>query len=203
MTYEQFHQLVTGSPHPVILVEGTRDLPASAVADLEQFGRRLATDYPHAVFRTGNAKGADEAFASGIKAVDPKRLQYVLPYAGHRQHAVDALSYQIALTELSCVAEERAAYHTAQSSPEYRTMIDKRAIVPQLRSKARYLLRDTIKVTGATESALLPATVGIFYVHKDNPMKGGTGHTLRVCTIQCVPVAFQDEWMHWPATPPA
>ncbi len=31
-----------------------------------------------------------------------------------------------------------------------------------------------------------------------DPMKGGTGHTIRVCQRPGVPVVFQDEWMKWP-----
>ena len=45
----------------------------------------------------------------------------------------------------------------------------------------------------------VPATVGIFYVNRADPMKGGTGHTIRVCRKLGVPVAFQDEWRHWPS----
>ena len=197
MTYEQFDSLVRENQQPVILVEGTRDLCESHIETLVEFGKRLATVYPHAVFRTGNAMGSDEAFAKGIKSVDSSRLQYVLPYTGHRQNTIDSSSYQIAVTEISSETQEKAICYTSDSSPEYRTMIEKRNAVPKLREKVRYLLRDTIKVIGAAECALSPATVGIFYVNQDDPMKGGTGHTIRVCGKQGVPVAFQNEWMNW------
>lgn len=200
MTREQFHILVITTRRPVILVEGTRRLPESDADKLVVFARHLAGEYPHAVFRTGNAKGSDEAFARGVTAVDPERLQYILPYSGHRKRAVHRASYQFALTELTSFAEERVAYQTTQSSPEYASMLQRRNTVPQLRSKARYLLRDTVKVIGNRESGLAPATLGIFYVNAGDPLGGGTGHTIRVCRQHDVPAVFQDDWLHWPAT---
>jgi hypothetical protein len=197
MDFPTFHSLVTTHPRPVILVEGTRDLPDADRPQLVSFAKRLAEFYPHTIFRTGNATGSDEAFAEGVRAIDPSRLQYVLPYAGHRKQGRDASSYTIALTELPIAAEERAAYVTKTSSPEYVRIMDKRNSVPQLKSKARYLIRDTLKVTGDDDSELAPANVGIFYVNAADPMKGGTGHTIRVCNKQDIPIATQDEWMRW------
>lgn len=76
-------------------------------------------------------------------------------------------------------------------------MLAKREKVPSVGAKARYLLRDTLKVTGSPENGLPPATVGLFNVNAADSMKGGTGHTIRVCRRRGVPVAFQEEWMGW------
>ena len=198
MDYPTFRELVEETSQPVILVEGTRNLPESDVDLLVKFAARLATLYPHAVFRTGNAKGSDEAFANGIKEVDPSRLQYVLPYARHRQKSIDVHSFQIALTDMPDAVEERAADRTVQSSPQYKELLANRNAGPQMQAKARYLLRDTMKVIGAAETALSQATMAFFYVNREDPMKGGTGHTIRVCQKHGIPVAFQDEWMGWP-----
>lgn len=197
MNYGTFCDLVEESEQPVVLVEGTRNLPSSDVDVLVNFAARLASLYPHMLFRTGNAKGADEAFAKGVKAVDPSRLQYVLPYARHRQKEIDATSLQVAFTDMPDAVEDRIARYTAQSSPHYGDLVANRHAGPQREAKARYLLRDTMKVVGVAEIALHPATAAIFYVNPEDPMKGGTGHTIRVCQKQKVPVAFQDEWMHW------
>jgi hypothetical protein len=68
-------------------------------------------------------------------------------------------------------------------------------------SKATYLLRDTLKVTGSEALGLAPAALGIFFVNEADPTGGGTGHTIRVCGVQDVPVAEQSEWKNWvPAT---
>lgn len=58
------------------------------------------------------------------------------------------------------------------------------------------LLRDTIKVV-VLEGELPGATVGIFYADVTDPMKGGTGHTIRVCRPNGVPVILQDDWVKW------
>ena len=179
----------------IILLEGTRKVPSADAPALRAFAAELARRYPHALFRTGNASGSDELFAEGIASVDPSRLQYVLPYAGHRKSKLNPVSYAIALSDLSGVHEEDVAWHTKQATPKNERVIDKRNEVPQLKSKARYLMRDTLKVLGSTEHELAPATLGIFYVNPADPEGGGTGHTIRVCRQHHVPVFTQNDWI--------
>lgn len=197
MNYSEFLKYVKQYERPVILVEGTRKLPDSDRPKLVELGKTLAKALPMALFRTGNAKGSDEAFAEGIQQIDPTRLQYILPYQKHRKDSISGQSYQVALTEISSVAEEQAVYLTKESSPEYSSLLEKRNKIPLLKAKARYILRDTIKVTGVAELSLRPATLGIFYLNPENPMQGGTAHTVRVCRKQKIPVITQDEWMAW------
>lgn len=198
MTFDEFHLIARTHARPVILVEGTRDLPESDAETLAAFSAWLAHSYPNAMFRTGNADGSDSAFARGVARVDPSRLEYVLPYGGHRKKAIAPESHCIPLTEIPRIEEERAVYHTAQASPEYESLLAKRDFIPKLRAKSLYLLRDTLKVVGSESAALETATFGIFYVNRADPMKGGTGHTIRVCRKLGVPVAYQDDWLHWP-----
>jgi len=63
--------------------------------------------------------------------------------------------------------------------------------------KLTYLLRDTLKVLGSSSLKLPPATCGIFYVNESNPLAGGTGHTIRVCQTEHVPVMDQKTWLAW------
>ena len=97
MTFTEFHLIVGASARPVILVEGTRDLPDADANTLAAFSAWLAGSYPNAVFRTGNAEGSDSAFARGVARVDPSRLEYILPYGGHRKKAIapDALCFPL------------------------------------------------------------------------------------------------------------
>ena len=195
--YTEFHALVVNHRRPIILVEGTRDLPDVDRPKLVAFARWLAETYPKAIFRTGNAKGADEAFADGVESVNPARLEYVLPYTGHRKKKNPSPAHFVALDAMPPLAEKRTLFSTEQASPEYASLLAKRDQVPKLKAKASYLLRDTLKVTGADELELNKAVFGIFYVNPADPMKGGTGHTIRVCRTLDVPIAFQDEWMTW------
>jgi len=63
----------------VVLVEGRRAVPELDHARLVAVGEWLAREFPAALFRSGNAEGADSLFATGVGKVDPCRLQLVLP----------------------------------------------------------------------------------------------------------------------------
>ena len=118
MNYTEFLDYTDKYDCPIILVEGTRSLPEGDRHCLVALGERLAKELPNAIFRTGNAEGSDEAFAEGIKKIDPARLQYLLPYPKHRKMKIEESSYKIALSEIPSVAEERAVYHTKKASSE-------------------------------------------------------------------------------------
>jgi hypothetical protein len=198
VTYHEFHELITVSLHPVVLLEGTRQLPAGRKYNaVVRFAEWLARRYPLAVFRTGNAKGSDDAFAKGVKRVDPSRLQYVLPYSGHRTKEIEASSYQFSMDDLESSMTELVDRYTIAASPERSSMFKRKdaALPPKVHAQAQYLLRDTLKVIG--NKAMGPASVGLFYVNEDDPTKGGTGHTIRVCRACSVPVIFHDEWLTW------
>ncbi len=197
-SFETFHAVVSQHPRPVILIEGTRDVPEQDYPKLVAFACGLAKRYPHAVFRTGNAKGADAAFAEGVGSVDRSRLEYVVPYEGHRRKQMAEGSRSVALNQVTPLLEKQVLDQTEAASPEYGSLLAKRDRVPRLKAKADYLLRDTLKVSGAEELELHKASFGIFYVNADDPMKGGTGHTIRVCNTLNTPVVFQSEWMKWP-----
>ncbi len=78
-------------------------------------------------------------------------------------------------------------------------------------AQAACLIRDTLKVTGMAESACrvvtadraesaLPIpTAALFWIDPADPGAGGTGHTIRVCRLQGVPVVFQNHWQAWSA----
>jgi hypothetical protein len=181
---------------PVILLEGTRDVPPDREPVLIRLGAMLAKEFSHALFRSGNAPGSDTLFARGVESVDPERMQIVTPTAGHRKKNIHPSSYVVPLSKISAVNEESIAYHTTAASPVNHRLIEKRNEVSQLKAKANYLLRDTLKVLGDPENELAPANAAIFYT-KPDPMSGGTGHTIRVCRQHNVPVFLQADWLTW------
>lgn len=197
MTCDDFKRIISAVDSPVVLLEGTRKLAGGDADCLHKFGRCLAETFPAVVFRTGNADGADRAFARGVGEVDESRIEYVLPYKGHRAKKLCEDSYRIALDELPEGAEESVVAASLTASPKYASLMASKDRIRKLRAKANYILRDTMKVTGANNIDLRPASAGIFYVNTEDPMLGGTGHTIRVCREQGVPVAFQDAWMGW------
>jgi len=202
MTWNKFISTVSSQEAPVILLEGTRQLPEDDTHLLTAFARKLATVFPHAVFRSGNAAGADDAFAAGILSVDPKRLQYIIPTHGSRKKFRSPSAIAFSLEELSAEKIDRLADETVAASPEYASMMKSRHSSRRLANLAAYLLRDTLKIVGYGET-FPPATFGIFYVNPDKPAGGGTGHTIRVCKRHNIPIATQNDWMTWDLPKPA
>ncbi len=189
---------------PVILLEGTRNLPSADRPSLVALGQLLAERLPDAVFRTGGADGADDAFAEGVRGLDPRRIEYVLPRSSHRCGTRHASSPIYSLEAVDDSHLRAIADHTAAASPDYRRLTD--YFIHERRdgasaAKTRYLLRDTLKVVGAPALGLRPAAAGIFYVNADDPFAGGTGHTVRVCMSAGIPYVFQHRWRGWLGPP--
>ena len=194
--YENFKSAVAGVSQPIILLAGSRKVPAKLQEKLVGLGSFLASEFPQAVFRSGNADGSDALFAQGVNVVDPARMQLVTPSKGHREAHRHPVNYVLPLDTVSAVHEETLAYHTNAATPENARIIEKRNEIPQLKSKARYLLRDTLMVLGDPAQQLAPATVGLFFVDGD-PMVGGTGHTIRICRQHHVPTFLPQDWWRW------
>jgi hypothetical protein len=196
MTFSEFKMLVGSNPDGVVLLEGRRGISAADALRAGDFSRELATRFPSLRFRSGNAEGADEAFSRGVAALDARRLQVVAPYASHRK----SVRYTDALYDspesLSLLQEGVIAEKTSAASPKNKGLVSKRGQKGPLAAKAAYLIRDTMKVTGYSEAFPKPLC-GLFHVNLDDPMAGGTGHTIRVCEQEGVPFAFQDSWAAW------
>lgn len=197
MKYAHFLATLRRVACPVILLEGTRQLPDADRPRLIVLARRLAEILPQARFRTGNAQGTDEAFAEGVSHVDPQRLEYVLPYRTLRQQQRHPAAPYVALDMLTAEAQTLLFPTTTAASPQHARLLARHHLSGVIDAKARYLLRDTLKVVGSTEHHFAPATFGLFYVNPTDPHGGGTGHTIRVCQHQGVPILTQHEWGQW------
>ena len=187
---------------PVILLEGTRRLPGAAHESLARLARWLCIEFPNSLFRSGNAEGTDAVFANAVAAVDPSRLELVIPNDGMGRKRRPPGCRCVSLDELSDDELARAADVTRQASPTSGRLADyyvrtRGGPSSPASGKGMYLLRDTIKVTGTPSAGLAPASFGIFYVDTAAPNGGGTGHTIRVCQTQGTAVAVQSEWETW------
>ncbi|MFM7181180.1 MAG: hypothetical protein ACKO2G_06915 [Verrucomicrobiales bacterium] len=196
MTYAEFSSLVTQAPCGVVLLEGRRAISDEYAILAENLARHLASEFPSLRFRSGNAEGADAAFSRGIAAIDPRRLQVVAPYSSHRKSLRYSEAEYDSPDSLLLSQEEEIATKTIWASPKSKGMIAKRGQSSAAGAKALYLLRDTMKVTGHSDSFPKPICA-LFYVNLEDPMDGGTGHTIRVCRQEGVPAVFQDSWAGW------
>ena len=196
MTFTDFSNLIAGRPDGIVLLEGRRSISPEDYERAAALGRHLATMFPLLRFRSGNAEGSDKAFSEGVAQVDASRLQVVAPYASHRK----SIRYAEALYDypdsMSKLMEDEVAWKTIKATPKNRRLIEKRGAKGPLAAKAAYLIRDTMKVVGHSDAFIKPLCA-LFYVNLEDPMEGGTGHTIRVCRQEGVPVAFQDSWAQW------
>lgn len=193
-------QTLTNHPRPVILLEGTRKLPDAARASLVRLAHWLCARFPHAVFRSGNAEGTDSVFADAVAARDPSRLELVLPHRGMGRARRPTQARCFSLEMLPRADLERIVAVTRGAGREAGRLGDhylESARATPATAKASYLLRDTLKVVGSETLGLAPASLGIFFVNETDPTGGGTGHTIKVCHAQAVPVATQSQWATW------
>lgn len=193
MTFEQLQALLTQNAQGVVLLEGRRTIPSGDALKATAIASQLARDFPHLRFRSGNAEGADQAFAAGVAAIDPRRLQIVAPYESHRKSVRYAEAVYDSPESLLTVQEEVVAYKTLTATPKNKRLITKRNEGGPLGAKAAYLMRDTMKVVGYSAAFPKPL-LALLYVAPEDPEAGGTGHTLRVCRQEGVPYVFQDTW---------
>jgi len=179
----------------IVLLEGKRNVLESDKIKLILLGKLLASTTSKMVFRSGNADGADYYFSSGVSSVDNSRLQVITPYTGHRQKS--NLAYEsISLDEIDIVADSEVVYQS-KNNKKTEKLIDQyiSGARDRFSIKAAYIIRDTIKALGTDE--VKPATFGIFYDDLDKPKEGGTGHTMKVCEQNNIPIIDQKTWFKW------
>jgi hypothetical protein len=194
----QLQPLLSRSPTPVILLEGTRQLPADKRQALVNVGQCLAQAYPQAVFRSGNAAGTDEAFAAGVASVPGAKLQLVLPTPGMGRSRRPASASCLALEELPLAERHHLARESLAASPDNHRLFDlylRGQSGNPAYAKAQYLLRDAMKVIGSPALQLAPATVALFFIQTLGSTGGGTAHTVRLCQHQNVPFFTQRDWL--------
>jgi hypothetical protein len=179
----------------IVLLEGKRSVLIKDQHKLFSLGKLLATRTSKMIFRSGNAEGSDQFFTDGVAAIDNKRLQVIVPYSGHRQKTNKAYN-TISLDDIK-IASDREVVMQSKNNKKTEKLIDKfvSGDKNKFTIKAAYIIRDTIKAIGTNE--ILPASFGIFYDDLENPMTGGTGHTMNVCIQNNIPLIDQKVWFNW------
>jgi hypothetical protein len=198
MFIAQLKTLLADTATPVILLEGTRQLPVEKRQSLASVGRELAEAFPNAIFRSGNAAGTDEAFAAGVAMVPGARLELVLPSSGMGRSRRPACATCLVLGDLPIEERHRLARESFAASPENHRLFDlylRDQSGNPAYAKAQYLVRDALKVFGSPALKLAPANVALFYVNTNGPASGGTAHTIRLCDRQDIPVFTQRDWL--------
>ena len=194
MTLKQFLKKYD-KKNSIVLLEGKRNVKEEDVEKLILLGKTLASLSKRMIFRSGNAEGSDYYFSQGVCQVDESRLQVITPYTDHRKKA-NLASKTYSLDSISFVKEPEIIFQTKRNK-KMEKLIDQyvEGKRDKFSIKAAYLIRDTIKAIGTDE--IPPTTVGLFYDDLDQPLSGGTGHTIQVCIQNNIPVFDQREWFKW------
>lgn len=199
MKFDAFKNYINTFSQPVILLEGTRKISEKDYQKLIMFGSFIAEQIPDCMFRSGNAIGSDDAFATGVRKVADDRIQLVLPTSDSGKTRLKPQDYKVALEEISFAEEQQIIYESNKATPKNKSLFDayKNKQEGRMLQKSLYLLRDTMKVIGSKEKRLDRITAGLFYVNEGDPESGGTGHTVRVCRQNNIPILTQEIWMNW------
>ena len=199
MTLEKFIRLFD-KEGCIVLLEGKRDVLENDKNRLVEIGRLLVANTKHCIFRSGNADGADKYFKEGLMSVDPKRFQAIVPFNDHMKSVKEepGLYERISLDTINLAKEPQILYESKRNKKQ-KGLVEsyEKGVDPRNAIKGAYIVRDTVKVTGAPSQGILPAYFGFFYDDLKNPKSGGTGHTMMVCENQMVPYIDQKIWGEW------
>jgi len=196
MTFADFTALISNTADPVILLEGRRSIPEASADSAQRLASKLASRFGHLLFRSGNATGSDEAFAAGVIAIAPERLQIIAPDAGHRKkHRHPLVSYHFP-ESLDPDTLETIKGMTTAATPANRGLMKCYLRGARTGAQAACLIRDTLKVAGLP-GQLAPPVAALFWIDPAEPQAGGTGHTIRACRNASVPTIFQNDWSTW------
>lgn len=180
----------------VILLEGKRKVLKEDENKLVSLGKMLAQKMKKAVFRSGNADGADTLFLKGVSMIDSSKIEIIKPYKEHTLK-INKFGKVISLDDITLTQEHEIAKQTILFNKKHKKTFEQyfSGIRNRYTWKVAYLLRDTVKVIGIDE--LPPATFGIFYDDLNNPNDGGTGFTMDICRYNNVPFIDQKVWFSW------
>ena len=196
--YPAFVAVIASSSRPVVLLEGSRDLPAEVQAVMARLAEQVMKAFPTRIARSGNADGSDQAWARGVNAVAPERLQLILPVPGYKRGAWadgnQTLALQEAPAEYAVAARELTREHYTSGRRSGAAAYDG---LPDY--KQNYLDRDALKVLGVPDyrGRQQKAAAALFYLNPSKPGGGGTGHTLRLCEAKRVPYFLSEDWLGW------
>lgn len=181
-----------------IFLGGKRKVLEQDKAKLAQLGVLLATELDYIIFRSGNAEGSDALFAEGICSVDPTRFESILPYENHRKKNLNPYSQSYSMDQVNLAADDDLVYYTKSNKANV-NLVNRYIDGHKDRNgmKAAYLFRDTMAIIGSKSIPLEPVSFAFFYIDPNDPLGGGTGHTIQVCQENNIPYLTQEIWMSW------
>ncbi len=147
---------------------GSRETPADVLAWMERFGAEIVHRGGHIL--TGNAPGADQAWARGGNSVDPTKVHLRLPWVDFERQAIHPDNDVTVLEHLGIDAWRHCA---ALASAQHKRWL-------QLSQGAQKLVARNVLI-------IEPATLAIGYLNAGKVGGGGTGGAMRIAGLVGVP----------------
>ena len=192
-----FWDKICNQEEAIILLVGIRDISIPDSEKLLNVGNRLACMLPKSTFRSGNAPGSDEAFIEGVSQVANSNIELILPFSNHRSQNIPATSRTISLEDLTEdeISELKSIGKKAKAG--YSILLDyyRPKSKKLFSTKASYLIRDILAVTGSPSNEFLPCSVGIFHLNPLKPRLGGTAFTILVAKYMGIKTYTQDDYL--------
>jgi len=152
---------------------GSRDLNKDELARCKEWGYKFARE--GYVIQTGNARGADQAFAEGANTVNPEMVMLFLPWSSYEKHRIIEGNKVIVFDE---------------SNPAHRLWMEE----AEKHHPAWYKLSRGSRLLMARNIGIIDGTFYVVAFPKTNPFGqlGGTGQGIRYATSRGVPVYRMD-----------
>lgn len=185
---------------PYVALEGSREITHEVSEKMENIAKILVTTLPNLIVRSGNADGADVAWAKGVNSVAPERLELFVPQKKVPKKNIVPGNRVITISDINPDFWE---YARNLSCDNYLSPNGKRsgkAAWDRVKTYMQdYLIRDVFKVTGVPlgKEKSIQVHIALLYINEKKKSGGGTGHTMRICKSLGVPVVEYDVWKNY------
>jgi hypothetical protein len=194
MTLDEFIEMYD-RPGVVLLFFGKRNIPLREAVKVRKLAILLASKTQQMVFRSGHAKGTDEAFEVGVAEVDIDRIELILPNSGHRKKERQGYNFR-SLDDLILVNEDHVILWAKKHSISV-NLVNRyvEGIRDRLTHKVAPIIRDAVMVIG--HENIVPTTIALYWDDPNNSEDGGTGFTIRILKENKIASYGQDVWEEW------
>ena len=185
---------------PYVALEGSRIITDEVAEKMERIARILVTALPNLIVRSGNAEGADIAWAKGVNSVASEKLELFVPQKKVPKKNIVTGNRVITI---SYINPDFWEYARNLSCDNYLSTDGRRsgkAAWDRLKPYQQiYLIRDVFKVTGVPFGKEKPIKthLALLYINTKKKNGGGTGHTKRICERLGVPVVEYETWKNY------
>ncbi|MBK9248784.1 MAG: hypothetical protein IPM69_11870 [Ignavibacteria bacterium] len=193
MSFSDFLRLYD-NPGAVILLTGYQEVANEDKDNVLRLARLLTQRMKLARFRSGDSKGAEYLFSSGVTEIDRTRLEIIVPFETEQHSSV--------FTD-SVISLDRVDIAREQVLLQGKLLVPNLEVIDSLLSGKRtseyisieHIIRDMTMSIG--NSRLEPATFAIFYDYAGKQFQQNMGYAYKACCRYDIPFVDKDIWLRW------